>query len=218
MKPFGYVILIALFSLGPLLFLLKYLPNLEESRAKEKLEEMGVVLLDSPVDIDFSGFIDHRKRPFGRKNLEGKWTFAYFGFTRCPDFCPTTMFVLGKAEQSLNKGAPEFNPDAFQGALFTIDPTRDLPEDLGPYVATFSERFVGVWSDLGIDGLARKLDIVFEKVPLSGDGYMFDHTSNIVILGPDARYYGYIRRPHKPEQIAEIFKTLQPMAEAKLNS
>ena len=209
MKPFGYVIFIAIFSLAPLLFLFKYLPNLDKNKTSEKLEGLGVVVVDKPSKIDFSGFIDHRRLPFEADRLEGKWTFAYFGFTRCPDFCPTTLSVLANAEKSLANNMDNFDPDSFQGALFTIDPSRDNPERLEPYVKTFSDRFVGVWSEKGLDALAVELDVVFEEVPMQSGGYMFDHTSNLVIISPDAQYFGYIRRPHSVEQIEEIFMTLQ---------
>ncbi len=208
MKPFGYVILIAIFSLGPLTFLFKYLPDLVSDDRYEKLENLGVVVVEAPKPIDLSGFIDHNRLPFGRRRLEGKWTFAYFGFTRCPDFCPTTLSVLAKAEKSLSNNSYSFDPDSFQGALFTIDPKRDLPERLGPYVTTFSDRFMGVWSDKGISALAAELDVVFEQVPLEGGGYMFDHTSNLVIINPDVEYFGYVRLPHRAKKIEEIFTIL----------
>ena len=97
---------------------------------------------------------------------------------------------------------------AFQGLLVTIDPARDKPENLGPYVKTFSERFSGVWSAEGVDRLARKVDVIFEQVEMDNGSYMFDHTSNIVIVGPRSRYIGYIKRPHSAEQIAQIFELL----------
>lgn len=209
MKPFGYVVLIAIFSLGPLAFLFKYLPNLGEDITTEELEALGVVVVDTAKTIDFSDFVDHRRLPFEGKRFQGKWTFAYFGFTRCPDFCPTTLSVLAKAEKALANNMDSFDPDSFQGALFTIDPSRDNPERLEPYVKTFSDRFVGVWSEKGLDALAAELDVVFEQVPMQSGGYMFDHTSNLVIISPEAKYFGYIRRPHSPEQIEQIFTILQ---------
>ena len=209
MKPFGYVILIALFSLGPLLFLFNFIPNIGEDGTSKKLEDLGVVILETPKTIDFSGFVDHLRRPLEENGLKGKWTFAYFGFTRCPDFCPTTLSVIAKAERLLSENVDNFDRKLFQGALFTIDPSRDLPEHLGPYVTTFSDQFIGAWSEKGISGLATKLDIVFEQVLMEGGGYMFDHTSNVVIISPDAKYFGYIRRPHRPENIEKIFTILQ---------
>ncbi len=209
MKPFGYVILIALFSLGPLLFLFNFIPNLNNDGRNEKLEDLGVVIVETPKTIDFSGFVDHLRHPLEEYGLKGKWTFAYFGFTRCPDFCPTTLSVIAKAERLLIENMDSFDPDSFQGALFTIDPSRDLPEHLGPYVTTFSDRFIGVWSEKGVSALAAKLDIVFEQVLMEGGGYMFDHTSNVVIISPEAKYFGYIRRPHRPEKIEKIFTILQ---------
>ena len=209
MKPFGYVILIAIFSLGPLLYLAKYLPDQNDKATDKELKELGVVLLEEPVLLDLVGFVDHEKRSFGQDQFLGNWSFIYFGFTRCPDFCPLTMSILAKAELALLADAEKTNPALFQGLLFTIDPERDKPENLAPYVKTFSERFSGVWSADGVDQLARRLDVIFEKVKMDNGSYMFDHTSNLVIVGPQSRYIGYIKRPHSADQITQIFKLLE---------
>ena len=166
MKPFGYVILIAIFSLGPLLYLAKYFPDQNDKATDKELKELGVVLLEEPVLLDLVGFVDHEKRSFGQDQFLGNWSFIYFGFTRCPDFCPLTMSILAKAELALLADAERTNPALFQGLLFTIDPERDKPENLAPYVKTFSERFSGVWSVDGVDQLARRLDVIFEKVKM----------------------------------------------------
>ena len=208
MKPFGYVILIAVFSLGPLLFLAGYLSDQSSKKIDEELKGLGAVILEEPVLLDLQGFIDHEERPFGRDQFVGNWSFIYFGFTRCPDFCPLTLSILAKAESALLADEGAMEGMRFQGLLFTIDPARDKPENLGPYVKTFSERFSGVWSADGVDELARKVDVRFEQVKMDNGGYMFDHTSNVVIVGPRSRYIGYIKRPHSAEQIAQIFELL----------
>jgi len=209
MKPFGYVILIAVFSLGPLLFLAEFLSDQSSRKIDEELKALGAVLLEEPVFLDLEGFVDHEERPFGRDQFLGNWSFIYFGFTRCPDFCPLTLSILAKAESALLADEGTIEGTGFQGLLFTIDPARDKPENLGPYVKTFSERFFGIWSAEGVDRLARKVDVIFEKVEMDNGSYMFDHTSNIVIVGPRSRYIGYIKRPHSAEQIAQIFELLE---------
>ena len=209
MKPFGYVILIAVFSLGPLLFLAEYLSDQSSKKIDEELKALGAVILEEPVFLDLEGFVDHEERPFGRDQFLGNWSFIYFGFTRCPDFCPLTLSILAKAESALLADEGTIEATGFQGLLFTIDPARDKPENLGPYVKTFSERFFGVWSAEGVDRLARKVDVIFEKVEMDNGSYMFDHTSNIVIVGPQSRYIGYIKRPHNEDQITQIFRLLE---------
>ena len=209
MKPFGYVILIAVFSLGPLLFLAEYLSDQSSKKIDEELKALGAVLLEEPVFLDLEGFIDHEERPFNRDQFLGNWSFIYFGFTRCPDFCPLTLSTLAKAESALLADEATIEATGFQGLLFTIDPARDKPENLGPYVKTFSERFSGVWSADGVDGLARSLDVIFEKVQMGSGGYLFDHTSNLIIVGPQSRYIGYIKRPHNEDQITQIFRLLE---------
>ena len=209
MKPFGYVILIALLSLGPLVYLAKYLSDQSGEKLDEELKNLGAVILEEPVALELEGFIDHERRPFGLDQFAGKWSFIYFGFTRCPDFCPLTLSMLAKAESALLAVADKKDAVPFQGLLLTIDPTRDKPEKLGPYVKTFSKRFFGVWSADGVDRLARKVDVIFEQAMKDNGSYMFDHTTNIVIVGPTSHYIGYIKRPHSAEQIAQIFELLE---------
>ena len=209
MRPFGYVIFIAIFSLGPLFYLGKYFSDQSDKKIDDELDMLGAVILDEPVSLNLDGFIDHKRRPFGQDQFLGNWSFIYFGFTRCPDFCPLTLSILAKAEAALFADAEKMIPERFQAMLFTIDPERDKPETLGPYVETFSERFSGVWSADGIDGLASRLDVIFEKVKMDNGSYMFDHTSNLVIVGPQSRYIGYIKRPHRAEQITQIFRLLE---------
>ena len=209
MKPFGYVILIAVFSLGPLLFLAGYLSDQSSKKIDEELKGLGAVILEEPVLLDLQGFIDHEERPFGRDQFVGNWSFIYFGFTRCPDFCPLTLSILAKAESALLADEGAMEGMRFQGLLFTIDPARDKPENLGPYVTTFSDRFSGVWSADGVDELARRLDVIFEKVKMDNGSYLFDHTSNLVIVGPESHYMGYIKLPHNEDQITQIFKLLE---------
>ena len=209
MKPFGYVILIAVFSLGPLLFLAGYLSDQSSKKIDEELKGLGAVILEEPVLLDLQGFIDHEERPFGRDQFVGNWSFIYFGFTRCPDFCPLTLSILAKAESALLADEGAMEGMRFQGLLFTIDPARDKPENLGPYVTTFSDRFSGVWSADGVDDLARRLDVIFEKVKMDNGSYLFDHTSNLVIVGPQSRYVGYIKLPHNKDQVTQIFKLLE---------
>ena len=209
MKPFGYVILIAVFSLGPLFFLAKYLSDQSSKKIDDELKALGAVILEEPVLLDLEGFVDHEERSFGRDQFLGNWSFIYFGFTRCPDFCPLTLSILAKAESALLADEETIEATGFQGLLFTIDPARDKPENLGPYVTTFSDRFSGVWSPDGVDGLARRLDVIFEKVQMDNGSYLFDHTSNLVIVGPQSRYIGYIKLPHNADQITQIFKLLE---------
>ena len=181
----------------------KYLPGQSDETIDEELKLLGAVMLEEPVSLDLDGSSITKERPFGRDQFLGNWSFIYFGFTRCPDFCPLTLSILAKAESALLADEGTIEATGFQGLLFTIDPARDKPENLGPYVTTFSDRFSGVWSADGVDSLARKVDVIFEQAEMDNGSYMFDHTSNVVIVGPRARYIGYIKRPHSAEQIAK---------------
>ncbi len=176
--------------------------------SEEQMRERGVFLLPTPRDISPFALTDHTGAPFSNSSLLGKWTFAYFGFTNCPDICPTSMSVLGQVDAQLRAGA-DAAADRFQGVLVTVDPERDTAERLGQYATAFSPRFLGVLGDRASTFLlANQLNVAFAKVPSDDGGYTMDHTGNIVIVNPKGHYHGFIKLPHTPETIRLVFQTL----------
>ena len=155
---------------------------------------------------------------FGLDDLKGRWTFAFFGFTSCPDICPTSMATLGQAdrllrEQGLGQGGDQA---PFQGVLVSVDPERDNLELLGRYVRAFSPGFVGVTGAHGqLAEFAGQLSATFMKVPeFDEDGnpkpdeYQVDHTANIVIINPYGHYHGFIKYPQQAATIAAAYQAL----------
>lgn len=174
----------------------------------EELRERGVILLPKPRALADFSLTDSSGATFGNAALEGRWTFAYFGFTNCPDICPIAMSVLGRARGQLAEAGED---DSFSGVLFSVDPQRDTPEALAEYVHYFHEDFEGVTGTReAMAELASQVSVAFAAVPepSAPDGYVVDHTGNIVLINPLGHYHGYIRPPHSPEQVAFAFKAL----------
>ena len=109
----------------------------------DELREQGVFLLPRPRDIAPFELQDHLGGRFDNARLQDRWTFIFFGFTHCPDICPTTMSELGQVDRQLVQRGGE-QADNFQGVLVTVDPERDTSEILGAYATAFSPRFLGV--------------------------------------------------------------------------
>ncbi|RMG75427.1 MAG: SCO family protein [Bacteroidetes bacterium] len=178
--------------------------------SEEALREQGVVLLPRPRELEPFSLTTHTGEPFTLDDLRGRWTFVFFGFTHCPDICPTTMSELGKARRRLQED------DAFQGVLVTVDPERDTPELLAEYVTAFAPDFLGVYgSREAIAQLATQVNATFAKVPAMGaDGrpdpstYLVDHSANVVIINPYGHYHGFIKYPQQADTIAAAFQTL----------
>ncbi len=176
----------------------------------EQLREQGVFLLPTPREVAPFYLEAHTGDAFAVENLVGRWTFAFFGFTNCPDICPTSMAVMGQARRSLGEDA------AFQGLLVTVDPDRDDLETLGQYATAFAPDFLGVrGSREAIAGFAEQVNATFAKVPtrnaageLDGESYLIDHTANIVIINPRGHYHGFIKYPQQADTIVAAFQTL----------
>ena len=179
----------------------------EPQLSDDALRERGVFLLPKPKELAPFSLFDHLGNPFTRERLEGRWTFAFFGFTHCPDVCPTSMSVLGQVDRELVKAGQ--GAEGFQGILVTVDPERDTAEELGGYATVFSDRFLGVLgSREALAGFAQQVNVAFAKVPTPDGRYSVDHTGNIVIFNPRGHYHGFIKLPHKAQTIRLAYQSL----------
>ena len=112
-------------------------------------------------------------------DFKGKVTVVFFGYTQCPDVCPTTMAELAQVKKSLGADG-----DKLQGVFVTIDPERDTPEILKSYMASFDPSFVALRGTVEqTQAAAKEFKIYFEKVPGKTEGsYTMDHTAGAFIL------------------------------------
>jgi protein SCO1/2 len=181
--------IIAIIALFLGMFLNKMLSPRVLSEAE--LRANGAFVFDQPRLIEDFALVDHQGNPFTLEDLKGKWTIAFFGFTHCPDVCPTTMAVLGRFMKSLDPAIAEQT----QVILVSVDPGRDTPEKLAEYVPFFHEDFVGVTGDfLEIMSLTRDLGVAFSKVRI-GDDYTVDHSGNLALISPEGLYRAFYKPP-----------------------
>lgn len=187
----------------------------EPQLSDDALREEGIVVLPRPQELSPFELTASSGEPFSREDLEGRWTFAYFGFTHCPDICPVTLSVMGQAVERLEAEAGEQETEAgdpaFRGIMVSVDPARDTPAVLDEFVTYFSPDFIGVTGTReAIAGLASQVSVAFAAVPAADqpDGYVVDHTGNIVVFNPRGHYHGYIRMPHSADQLIVAYRTL----------
>ncbi|MEH6548546.1 MAG: SCO family protein [Pseudomonadales bacterium] len=153
----------------------------------------GTWVLSKPRVIKPFELVSQDNKPFTLENLKGKWSVVFFGFTYCPDVCPTTLTTLKKWKGFMADS--EFLADT-QVILVTVDPGRDTPEVLAPYLAFFDPEFIGVTGDfMELQGLATNLNAAFSKVPGGGDNYMVDHTANVALINPYGHYHAFFKAP-----------------------
>ncbi len=180
-------------------------PDLTDDQLRD---DLGTVILPQPRALSGFELVRHDETPYTEEDLEGQWTFAYFGFTHCPDICPVTLAVLAETRRQLQ----EAGETPFEVVLFTVDPERDTPEVLTEFVDYFDPEFVGVTGEHAeIAQLAREVSVGFARVPAENepDGYVVDHTGNIVVFNPRGHYHGYIRLPHRPDRIATSYREIK---------
>jgi protein SCO1/2 len=161
-----------------------------------------------PVAREIQPFelVDHHNQVFDNAALEKHWSFLFFGYTYCPDVCPTTLSVLNSIAQRLQ------DTDAdIRFVMVTVDPERDTPERLAEFVTYFNGDFLGVTgTDQGLEQLTRQLGILYERVqPEPGsEAYLMDHTAAVFLFDPDGRYHAVFSPPLSVETIAGDFRKM----------
>jgi protein SCO1/2 len=159
---------------------------------KHELRENGAVLLQTPRKFSEFEFTDHKGQPFGMEQLKDKWSLIFFGFTHCPDICPTTMASAAK----MYAGLEDDEKDQLQVILISLDPERDTTEKLAEYVPYFNPDFIGATGNKYVLlKLATELNVAFSKVELEGGDYTIDHSGNMILVNPYGHYYGFLKPP-----------------------
>jgi protein SCO1/2 len=194
------IVTVGLIALILGLFLYTFLSP--KSLSEDALRNLGYYGFPQAREIKPFNLTDHHGNPVSEQDLKGEWQLMFFGFTFCPDICPTTMGVLNRAIAEL--------PTKPQVVMVTVDPERDTPEALARYVPSFNPEFVGYTGTFDdIVGLATNVNIAFGKVPGKEPGtYTMDHAASIVVVDPQGRYAGFIKAPHQATNISQIMASL----------
>lgn len=149
---------------------------------------------------------DHNGRAVTLETFKGKVVVLFFGYTHCPDVCPTTLSDIATAFKLMPEGAP----DRVQVLFVTVDPERDTPEVLKAYVPYFHPTFLGLHgSAVQVAQSAREFRIVYRRhVEPGAEGYLVDHSAGSYVLDSQSRMRLYLPFGHKPEDIANDLMTL----------
>jgi protein SCO1/2 len=128
--------------------------------------------------------VDQNGRTVTERDLKGRPFLVFFGFTRCPDICPTTLFEVSEIMRALGKDAERV------GALFiTVDPERDTPAALKDYLSSFDPHLAGLTGEpAAVAAVAKAYRVYFKKVPLDQGGYTMDHTAIVYLMDKEGRF------------------------------
>ncbi len=151
-------------------------------------------LIPLPGELPEFSLLDQSGNAVDATTFRGQWDLVFFGFTHCPDICPTTLQLLSGVRQELaDSGITELP----RIVLVSVDPERDSPELLGQYVDYFGDDNLGVTGELAeVSKLTRALGIFFEKSPTEGDNYGVDHSAAVIVINPDAEFSALFSAPH----------------------
>lgn len=139
-------------------------------------------------------------------DLRGHWTIVFFGFTHCPDICPSTLAAFKQVWTELARHGVT---DRVQFLFVSVDPERDTPEKLAGYVEFFNKDFVAATGpDEQLNRLTRTLGLIYARDPNPDGGYNVDHSASAVIIDPAGRRAGLFRPPFMADPISTDILTL----------
>lgn len=169
------------------------------------LPEMeNATLLPTPRTVPPLQLVDHEGRPLPADALRDGWTLVFFGFTHCPDVCPTTLTVLAQVRTNLADLPQRERPRVM---FVSVDPERDTPQRLREYVTFFDPAFVGATGTKeSIDAVTAAFAVPYAKVPLPTGGYTVDHGAGVFVVAPTGNVLAYVSPPLRADELARDFR------------
>jgi protein SCO1/2 len=156
-------------------------------------EEPVAMTTGSPVITSEFELVDQTGKTVRDEDFDGKWQLAFFGFTSCPDICPTTLANVTAALEQLGPAAEQLQP-----LLITVDPERDTPPVLKEYLTAFDPRILGLTgTPEQVEKALRSFRVYASKRPLDGGDYTMDHSAFIYLMNPNGEYAAHFS-PQEP--------------------
>jgi len=156
------------------------------------LDEANVLLLPRERVIPPLTLIDQDGQTFNTRSLQGRLHILFFGFTACPDICPTTLSDMRRLFGQL----PSDTRERLQLVLITADPARDTPQQLKTYLSYYRAGFSGLTGEMEqLQQLSRALGLPFVPANEAQGDYSVSHSGNLALVGPDGTLRGHIRAP-----------------------
>jgi protein SCO1 len=140
--------------------------------------------------------VTHTGQTFSETNLKGRSSLMFFGFTHCPDVCPTELFEITQHMKAMGADADRLNV-----VFVTVDPERDTPEQMKLYLQSFDPRIIGLSGNSAqTEAMTKSFGVFVERVPLKDGGYTINHTASVYMFGADGAFQGMI----SPDEAGEM--------------
>lgn len=175
----------------------------------EPPEELESILLPEARPLTDFSLSDHNGQPLGIEQLKGKWHLLFFGYTHCPDICPTTLGMLKGVANKL-QSQPELAADT-RFLFISVDPKRDTLPHLREYIQFFDKGFLAATGQRKeIDTLARQLGAIYMfEGDTSRDDYIVNHTASVLLIDPQARWVARFNPPHTASKFSNDYQQLR---------
>lgn len=160
----------------------------------------GKALIGGPFRL-----VDHDGKPVTERDFAGRAMLVMFGFTSCPDICPSGLQVMAAALDTLGEKKNAVTP-----IFISLDPERDKPKELKDYVKSFHPAIVGLTgSAADVDAAAKAYRVYYKKVPLpGGDGYTIDHSSFFYIMDAKGAFVAHVPHSTNPDALSLRLKSV----------
>ena len=164
------------------------------------LDEANLLLLPRERALPQLDLVDQDGQPFDTRRLRDRWHVIFFGFTACPDICPTTLSDMRRLFSQL----PADVRKQLQLVLVTADPARDTPQQLKTYLGYYRSDFMGLTGEMKqLQRLSKALGLPFVPASQTEGEYSVAHSGNMALISPDGMLLGHIRAPFKLEGLAK---------------
>lgn len=173
--------------------------------------ELQGIALPQPQALPEFRLVDFDGQPLTERWFKGGWTFVFFGYTHCPDICPTTLYTLQQVHQHL-ESTPALRADT-RFLFISLDPRRDTPAILKDYVQHFHPTFVAASGDRPVlDHLTAALNIAYAiEGEDAQDNYLVNHSAAILLIDSAGRYHARFTPTQSPAQISDSYARLRAL-------
>ena len=193
-----YLLLVAFVAAGTLW----YLGDLRAHNGVESVATGDTVTLGGPFTLT-----DQNRMLRTEKDFRGKYTLVFFGYTYCPDVCPTTLAVMAAALDRIGSRATQVVP-----LFITVDPKRDTPDKIKSYLASFGPHFVGLTGEpADIASVAKEYRVYYKEHPAENGGeYTVDHSGVVYLMDPNGQFVANYSLETSPDAMAaDLLKRLR---------
>lgn len=185
-----------------------------QAQQRESVELKSATVLPQPRDISSFKLMDAKNKTFTNKNFTGHWTMLFFGFTHCRVVCPKALATLNEVYTKLQQNKQQSLP---QVVFVSIDPERDSLTRVGQFVTAFNPDFQGVTGNRAqVDKMMQEFGAVAVRINkpyaeggvAAKDNYQIEHSSSILLVDPNGKFYAVFAAPHNATNIAQDMKSI----------